>query len=319
MVSVFIRHESPGQVKVMYEIIARDVHYNPLRPRIPFRDMHGDSDWGWINFARRSKIETSLVKGSLVLEVRMKSPEQTSLPFVPHNPFCEKMLGAFLDEASADVLFQVSEEPKGRKTRRSSSKMPRVSFHAHKVVLRMCAPLLAKECEQDSDEGLVHVPITGVKPDIFRIILYFIYGGSLAGDLKAHCKDLIDIADRYGVVHLKLLAEAYYVTSSPIQVDTMREQLLFANSKKCALLKEAVMDFIVENGAEVLENVSLKGARDPTLFADLLATVSRGKKTDAGDRFSMMRVNELRVELNKRGLDVDGTRESMIAALTNSE
>ncbi|KAL7545091.1 hypothetical protein ACHAWF_008459, partial [Thalassiosira exigua] len=176
-----------------------------------------------------------------------------------------------------------------------------------------------KECEQDSDEGLVHVPITGVKPDIFRLLLHFIYGGSLAGDLEAHCKDLIEVADRYCVVQLKLLAEAYFVTSSPIQVDTITEHLLFANSKKCALLKEAAMDFIVENGVAVLENMPLKGARDPTLFADLLATVSRGKKTDAGDRFSMMRVNELRVELNKRGLGVDGTRETMIAALRNSE
>jgi hypothetical protein len=33
----------------------------------------------------------------------------------------------------------------------------------------------------------------------------------------------------------------------------MMDNLLYADSKNCALLKEAVMDYVVENGQDVLE------------------------------------------------------------------
>jgi hypothetical protein len=37
-----------------------------------------------------------------------------------------------------------------------------------------------------------------------------------------------------------------------------------------------------------------------------------------GDQFTTMRVSELRKRLDKKGLDVDGSREAMIAALQES-
>ena len=124
------------------------------------------------------------------------------------------------------------------------------------------------------------VPITNVKPDIFRHVLYYVYGGNVSDEeLKANAKDLIDAADKFGIVSLKLEAEACYVKSITISVHNLMDNLLYADSKNCALLKEAVIDFMVENGQGVLEKVSLKDVPGG-MFADLLTAVTRGKEKD---------------------------------------
>ena len=65
---------------------------------------------------------------------------------------------------------------------------------------------------------------------------------------------------------------------------------------------------------------SLKDIREG-MFADILAAVARGEKKngyDEGrkeDQFSIMRICDLRRKVHERGLDVDGSREMLIAAL----
>ena len=153
---------------------------------------------------------------------------------------------------------------------------------------------------------------------------YYLYGGELSEDeLKTNAKEIIDAADKYGVVHLKLDAEACYVKSTTITVENMMDNLLYADSKNCALLKEAVIDFVVENGKDVLEKVSLKDV-PAGVFSDLLTAMTRKEIIKAsnvestGDQLTTMRVSELRKRLDKKGLDVDGSREAMIAALQES-
>ena len=57
-----------------------------------------------------------------------------------------------------------------------------------------------------------------------------------------------------------------------------------------------------------------------SVIPDLLAAMNMGKKevkagsTDASD-FSALRVNALRKMLYEKGLDIDGSRETMIALL----
>ena len=54
--------------------------------------------------------------------------------------------------------------------------------------------------------------ITGVSPDVFRLLLFYMYGGKLSdNDMKSHPKELVDAANRFGVVNLKLETEAYIV------------------------------------------------------------------------------------------------------------
>ena len=77
----------------------------------------------------------------------------------------------------------------------------------------------------------------------------------------------------------------------------------------------------MENGEDVLKKVSLENVPGG-VFADLLTAVTREKKKAANatveDDLSIMRVSELRLKLDEKGLDVDVSREAMIAALQES-
>ena len=151
-------------------------------------------------------------------------------------------------------------------------------------------------------------------------MLFYVYGGELSDDdLKANAKDLIDAADKYGVVSLKLEAEAFYVKSNNLTVDNILDNLLYAHAKNCALLQEAAIDFIVENGDDIAGTVSFQDVPG-AMMSDLLTAMKRGKKKDDGGNdgpgeLSTMRVGTLRKMLHEKGLDVDGSREAMIALL----
>ena len=56
----------------------------------------------------------------------------------------------------------------------------------------------------------------------------------------------------------------------------MLENLLYANAKNCALLKEGVMDFIIENSGDVAEKVSsFQGfIEGQPLLADILKAMT---------------------------------------------
>ena len=84
------------------------------------------------------------------------------------------------------------------------------------------------------------------------------------------------------------------------------------------------MDYLIENSAAVMDNISFNDLLTPTLMRDVFAAVSRGKKNsgvsvggdgDDENYFNYMRISELRQEAHKKGLNVDGSREMLIAAL----
>ena len=328
MVSVFLHHLSDESMKILFNLRVTNANDQTVAPARPAdaENMFGVSTgtdvnqtWGWVDFANHFSIH-DLVGGTLVIEIRMKLIEPTnSLSFIPKNPFYNTMLKVFMDKETADVVFEVDDgeqEQQGRKSRSKSPKKSHVKFHAHRLILQKCSPDLAALCGSSGE-----VPISDVKPEIFRYLLSYVYGGKVSDDvLKTHFKDIIDAADRYGIVLLKLEAEAWYAKETTIEVDTMMEHLLYADAKNCALLKEAVMDFIIENGVEILEKVSLQDLSEVS-GPDLLTAMSRGKKKSGsagGDQFSTMRVSELRKRLEEKGLDVDGSRETMIATLRNN-
>ena len=276
--------------------------------------MHGYDD-----FAKRSKIMKSLVNGTLVIEVRMRlvDTNKSIPPFIPQNPINKNVLELLDDEESADVVIEVGGQQDTGDNKRA--KISTTTFHAHRAILKNCAPALYDMCvSSDGGDDVTSVPITNVTPEIFRHMLHYIYGGKISEeDLKESSKEIIDACDKYGVVHLKLEAEACYVNSTTISVDNMMDNLLYADSKNCALLKEAVIDFVVENGQDIIGKVSFDDVPG-SMITDILTATTREKKKSAnsgeGD-LSTMRVSELRKKLDEKGLDVDGSREAMIARL----
>ncbi|KAL7534494.1 hypothetical protein ACHAWF_004851 [Thalassiosira exigua] len=275
---------------------------------IPDEKNNGDDD-----FAERSKVMRALEHGTLTVDIQMRPGKSTDTPYVPNNPIGKNILNIFMDGDSADVMFEVvaGNDPCAPK----KAKLSPVDFPAHRLILQQCAPALA---DMSGKGGKVQ--ITGIKPDIFRHVLYYAYGGKVADeDMNSNAKDIIDAADKYGVAGLKLEAEASYVKSTEIRLENMMDNLLYADGKNCALLKEAVIDFLVEHGEEVLEKVSLKDFPGH-MVADVLTAMTRNKEKggtagDGGVKLSTMRVSELRKKLDEKGLDVDGSRESMINSL----
>ena len=82
------------------------------------------------------------------------------------------------------------------------------------------------------------------------------------------------------------------------------------------------MDYIVENKAEVIKKLSFTDTVPGTLMRDLLVAVSRGEMNiegsdgDGGEsQYNALRISELRKRAYENGLNVDGSREMLIAAL----
>jgi speckle-type POZ protein len=330
-VSAYLYLLSEGTITCAYEVKTLDKfrrfgHF--LKMKVRTHSSSGKNTRGVVNFMRRSVILDESMNivddnGTLAFIVSMKEESTSVHPFIPENDFNKKVQGMFLDEESADLCFEVSnvDEEKER-------------IYAHRFILTTCAPMLASLFESSAiakrtrssrvSIGIGEVAtasITDVKPEIFRHLLYYLYGGTVpAKSMKAHAKEIIDAADKYDIVNLKLEAEATYVRGTVITIDNVLDNLLYADAKNCALLKEAVMDFLAEHHNEAVKKVTFADVPGH-LMKDLLVAFGRSKSEDKAEEkgdYDAMRVSELRSKLNEMGLDVDGSREAMIDTLKKS-
>lgn len=135
------------------------------------RQAPADNTWGWPAFVRRATIigpsSKALKHGCLTVEVRIKLHEQhCCMNFIPERTIAQNVLRSFLDEDTADVIFEVKEQGES-----SAS----VLFPAHKFVLKFCAEglTLTGLCEHVDESTLV--PIVGIEAQVFRAMLYHIY------------------------------------------------------------------------------------------------------------------------------------------------
>ena len=319
MVSTFLYNMSDKGIKVKFGFSVKNKSNNSGWRGFLSKDEGSEfapsgGSWGRDNFCKRTQLIENLVDGTLIVEIRMKKiGETTTTPFIPENPIAKNILSMFNDEESADVIFEVENE-KVETTEHKRAKTV-TSFHAHRNILHTSSALLGELCKS----GANVLSITHVTPDIFRHLLYYLYGGKIADEeLKSNAKDVIDAADKYGIVGLKLEAEAAFVTSTTITFENAIDNLLYADATNCALIKEAVMDFIAENRKEATKKLAFNNVPGHVI-PDLLTAMNRNDdkgstSTDAND-FSMMRVSSLRKMLHEKGLDIDGSREMMIARL----
>ena len=250
--------------------------------------------------------------------MRLATPIKSVPPiFIPENPFAKNIQRMIIDENFGDTSFAVA---KGKGKKNNAEK---VVFHAHRDILSECSTGVLADICRSSVVSSSPIEITDVSPDVFRYLLYSAYGVKISDDdMKLQSKEIIDAANRYGVVNLKLEAEACLVGNTIFTMENVVEHLLYADSLNCALLKEAAMDFLFENSDEVAEKLSFNDLLTPTLFRDVFAAVSRGKKKSVIDgggsgesRLYSMRISELRREAHEKGLNVDGSREMLIAAI----
>jgi hypothetical protein len=160
------------------------------------------NNWGFTNFAKRSDLLRSLVNGALVIEVRMKLATPTKSvppPFIPENPSsCKTIAGVFLDEKYSDIVFEVGGDQR-KDNAMKVAKIARERFPAHRVIVANSSSILADLCESHDDSTTPIIQINDVTPDVFRLLLSYIYGGKVSDDdMKSHARDIIDAADKYG-------------------------------------------------------------------------------------------------------------------------
>ena len=324
--SVYLEHCSEGNATVSYEICLQAKcrsgydKCRDMRRKIDQKFI-GKDQWGWDDYCPRPSISNGLLddNGTLALVVSVK--RDAASPFVPSNPMSGAITSMFLDEETADVCFEVSDMD--ATTGNSDDAAPSfVSFYAHHLILKACAPMLAS-LFVPNDDTIETVSITDVKPAIFRHMLHYVYGGSVPGRvMKIHAEALISAANKYSIVNLKLEAEAAYVESTEITMDNAMYNALYADALNLALLKETVMDFVAEYHNEAIGSLSFVDVPyvPCQVVKDLVFAFSRKMKAGANassdDDLSTMRVSELRWKLAELGLDVDGSRKAMIEALT---
>ena len=268
------------------------------------------------DFAKRSTLMKSLYHGTLVVQVWMKLPGETAPPqdeFIPSNPFRENILAKFGDEETSDVIFEVGGDTFQGSTENKKAKRS-TTFHAHFSVLQCNAPVLADMFKSGRGKA-TSVSIQDVSPRVFRQLLYYVYGGEVERDIKRDAKDIIDVANKYGVVALKLKAEVYYARSTIFTAENVIDNLLYAEAKNCALLKEAAIDYLVQNAADVAGEICFDNVPSCTTN-DILAATARAENRNYGaPDYNLKSVGDLRMMLHDRGMDIDGSRETMIARL----
>lgn len=306
MLSFFVQLLSKNEITVSFGLMVLDSNGEVIKKKkeTTYTFNGKKRSWGWYNIVDRSVLlePGNLNNGTLTIELRMKLDQSKSQEhFIPENLFAKHMMKIFLDEETADALFEVSGE----------------QCPAHLVVLKACAPELYRLC--DGYDKSTPIPIPGVEPQVFRQLLQYVYGGKVDVDWEKDAKKFIDAAHKHGISGLKVEAEARRVTYCDFTVDNVVEELLYADAMECPLLREVAMKFILENAEEVIKSDSFNDillTKEITKEIMLLAVRKPNKEDDSsGTGDGSMSVDELRMALSQKGLDTDGSIEMLTSRL----
>ena len=181
-------------------------------------------------------------------------------------------------------------------------------FNLHSFILHVHAPLLANHCD-----GV----IDNISPEVFQLILEHVYCGRQPEneDIFKHGKELINASNRYELIELKMAVENVLVRERVMTKENVSDYIVFADAQSCALLKEYAISFFSTHYREVIKSEHSKCLRDSgQLLSEIMMPILSGNED--GDT---MTVNELRKELCKRKLDVDGSKDALVARLEEAK
>jgi BTB/POZ domain len=255
-------------------------------------------------------------RGTLIITVHLKllaardsiattEPVWKQNTILPH-PTLTKMR---TDSSWTDIAFAVA----GR------------NFKAHRCILAQHAPALLRlaennkvEEEEDSSDTTTTktmIALPDVDPLAFADLLAYCYDGSLPRPVRTFdaVKSLLIAADRFECTSLKLYVE-HYAAEKVLHWADAADYLLLADSISCAYLKEAALDEI----AFVPEAVFRSDGWTRVMQSErLMMEVMRARYCepnveDKKRRAECMSVDTLRCHLAAKGLDVDGSRETLV-------
>lgn len=174
------------------------------------------------------------------------------------------MLKLFLEENTEDVAFRV----KGK------------ILKAHRDVLRAHVPELAELFEScDLSNPL---PVNDVTRNTFQLMIDYVYGKDIdpevwkeqslyLTDPRHQSKSILFAAGKYGFIGLKSKAEAWCVKFLSLDAANAIKCLVYADANSLLLLKNAMMNFITDNGKDVMASESFSLLREsPELMAEVM-------------------------------------------------
>lgn len=249
---------------------------------------------------------TVLEENALIVELQIDHDifEWESFHF-PRSPTVKKLLKMLASGEDADVSFLVGD----------------TEILAHKFILK----LNAEQLYQFVVGADVNFPVEveGTTPEIFRFCLEYIYGDDRPdlNFLLEHYEEIIKVSNKYGVIGLKLQADAAKIASLTINASNVIEYLRFADSMNCTLLKEYATSIYISNFDMLVRSESEleELAKSPDVLRDLMIAISNnkgkplvhGKPVSCGyirrKTRSNATVNDIIGELIDLDLDVDGT------------
>ena len=225
--------------------------------------------------------------GALCIDVTIQVKEKIDEHYHPESNLSKKMIKLLTSGDRADASFKVGDR----------------IFPVHTNILHNNAPILADHLNQDQTTNVI---IEGVSASVFWMVLVYVYSEQYPSNKNVikFGKKLIDAANRYELVDLKIIVEHILVQERILTTRNVCDYLLFADAQSCPLLKEYAISFLRLNAREAMQSEHSQFLRESN---QLLAEVVEAEDT--------LTVNDLRKELGKRKLDVDGSKEVLMSRL----
>lgn len=317
-VSVGLRLKSKGKISVRYLYIVRDASGEIVRKTRQWEGTFDEVGWSRNLVSRSTALEKVVINGTFTIELRMTpvmdSKSKYCKHFIPVNrAIClgnsdepDSIISSLLfDEESADICFDVSSP--------SDDTKQSVKVYAHRAILKARAPDLFRLCTgYDVSNSM---PISDVEPDIFRELMRYIYGLYMDNtNWGKDAKAILEAANKYDVANLKVTAEAWYVTYFEFTAENVTDQFLYADAMSCPLLKEAAVNFMVDNGVDVFSSDSFNTileARGLTRELFLMMAKKLDSSSDSA-AVDLMSIDDLKIRLNEYRFAVDGDREMLV-------
>jgi BTB/POZ domain len=196
------------------------------------------------------------------------------------------------------------------------------NFTAHRSILALHAPALLRlaentkvEEDDSSDTTTTMIELPGVDPLAFENLLAYSYDGSLPHPFCTFdaVKSLLIAADRFECTLLKLYVE-HCAAENVLHWTNAADFLLLADSISCAYLKESALDEIAFVPESVFRSEGwTRVMKSERLIMEVMrARYCEPNVEDKQCRAECMSVNTLRCKLEAKGLDVDGSRETLV-------
>ena len=241
--------------------------------------------------------------GTLTVTVRLQVLDDTRIKWKPVKSFATKMERLFKSKQESDATFVLRDH----------------RFDFHRWIFHLLPGTFLADLVQQASPDCNEFPITDTDPDLFEMLLYFLYTEELPPHFeeKDHAIELCKLADRFGCIDLKLLVESRIVDSELLLFEeTAMEMALFADSFNCALLREAAVKLIVANLSHLPSHKGWDEFKESkSLLSEVVRTQAVFQPHTSGNPLEYLSVGELRNLASEKGLEIDGSREQLINLL----